>query len=85
MWISAAAAQSPPETPSQIPAIPEKIAPAAPTSADNLSEKLKKSDGMIIPPPTGDAMQVPTPPSGDSTMPVIPPPATPGGGVGTPK
>ncbi|HTZ00856.1 MAG TPA: hypothetical protein VMC05_00880 [Xanthobacteraceae bacterium] len=44
----------------------------------NLSDKLAQSGGVICPPQNVDpAMKAPTPQSG--TMPVIPPPGSPGG------
>ena len=48
-------------------------------SADrNLSDKLAQSGGVICPPSTGDPdIKAPTPKGG--TMPVIPPPGSPGG------
>jgi hypothetical protein len=84
--VTAAGAQTtPPETPPAVPGIPEKVAPP-PASADSLSEKLNKTDGVITPPPTGDAMQTPAPPRSDgATMPVIPPPGSPGVPGPTPK
>jgi hypothetical protein len=47
---------------------------------ENLSEQLDEDKGVIKPPPTGDSeihTTVPNPNPG--TMPVIPPPGTPGG------
>jgi hypothetical protein len=47
------------------------------TTDQNLSEKLDKTNGVICPPSVDPAINAPTPPSG--TMPVIPPPGSPGG------
>ena len=47
-------------------------------SAQSLSEKLNSTDGVICPPPNVDTeIKAPTPDAG--TMPVIPPPGSPGG------
>ncbi len=47
-------------------------------SQEPLGDKLAKSDGVLCPPPGVDpAMRAPTPDSG--SMPVIPPPGSPGG------
>ena len=46
---------------------------------DSLSNDLSRSHGVIPPPANGDRNVVPTPNAGSSTMPVIPPPGTPGG------
>ena len=47
-------------------------------SGANLSDKLARSDGVICPPGRVDSeIHAPTPPGG--TMPVIPPPGSPGG------
>ncbi|HTV26594.1 MAG TPA: hypothetical protein VMF32_02310 [Xanthobacteraceae bacterium] len=43
----------------------------------NLSDKLAKSGGVICPPNVDPDMKAPTPKGG--TMPVIPPPGSPGG------
>ena len=59
---------------------PEKIAPADPGSTGstggNLSKKLEQSEGVIKPPATGDANQVPAPVPNPGTTRVIPPPGT---------
>jgi hypothetical protein len=64
--------------PKNVPA--EKIAPAEPgatgSTGGNLSQKLEKSEGVIKPPATGDAMQVPAPVPNPGTTPVIPPRGT---------
>jgi hypothetical protein len=52
--------------------------PPGPRAGENLSDKLARSDGVICPPPHADSdIKAPTPPGG--TMPVIPPPGSPGG------
>jgi hypothetical protein len=66
----------------------EKVEPApAPspplpnaTPDENLSRRLEKSDGVITPPATGDA-EIHVPPKSENagSMPVIPPPGSPGG------
>lgn len=65
-----------PAAPDPKTTIPEKIAPSAPP-ADDLSEKLDRSGG-IIPPPNdpGPGIEV-GPPAMAPSMPVIPPPGTP--------
>jgi hypothetical protein len=51
---------------------------AMPKSGGNLSEKLARSDGVICPPEQVDPqIKAVTPPGG--SMPVIPPPGSPGG------
>jgi hypothetical protein len=45
----------------------------------SLSGELSRSRGVIAPPPTGDAGVVPPPAVGPQSMPVIPPPGSPGG------
>lgn len=45
-----------------------------------MSDRLSKSQGVIRPPQEVDpAMKQQTPPAGPNSMPVIPPPGTPGG------
>ena len=46
-------------------------------SAQTLNQKLAKTQGVICPPDVDPAMKKPTPTTG--TMPVIPPPGSPGG------
>ena len=67
--------------PKSVPA--EKIAPADPgatgstgSTGGNLSQKLEQSEGVIKPPATGDANQVPAPVPNPGTTPVIRPPGT---------
>jgi hypothetical protein len=64
---------------------PEQLEAAPPvgtsgTSSGTLSEQLDRSQGVITPPEGVDPGLVQTPPNqGATTMPVIPPPGTPGG------
>ncbi len=61
---------------------PEQIAPPAQTPLPpktTLSERLSEQKGTLHPPPVDPGMQAPLPPRGQGTMPVIPPPGTPGG------
>ena len=46
-------------------------------SNEPLSDKLARTDGVLCPPNVDPAIKAPTPPGG--TMPVIPPPGSPGG------
>ena len=49
-------------------------------SGSSLTDRLSKSGGVIKPPADPDpAMKQPTPPTGPNSMPVVPPPGTPGG------
>ncbi len=49
-------------------------------SEESLSEQLDENEGVITPPPVGDAeIHVPAPDPTPNTTPVIPPPGTPGG------
>lgn len=64
--------------------VPEKIAPPAaeaakPRSDDNLSERLARQHGTVQPPSVDPGIQAPLPSRTQDTMPVIPPPGTPGG------
>jgi hypothetical protein len=75
-----------PAPPAQRQAPAEKIDPApsppmpSQTPDENLSRRLDKNEGVIKPPPTGDA-EIHLPPKGEDAgrMPVIPPPGSPGG------
>jgi hypothetical protein len=62
---------------------PEQIAPGGSASAtpdkDNLSDRLAKQHGMLQPPKVDPGIQAPLPSHAQGTMPVIPPPGTPGG------
>jgi hypothetical protein len=54
-------------------------APAVPSASGSTSSQLSRSGGVITPPANVDlGMKKSPPPSGD-TMPVVPPPGTPGG------
>ena len=63
--------------------------PASPNTGETLSDRLKRSDGVIAPPETGTPDMRVDPPAGPGAggqMPVIPPPGTPGGAPApTPK
>jgi hypothetical protein len=49
-------------------------------SGSSMSDRLSKSQGVIRPPQEVDpTMKQETPPTGPNSMPVIPPPGTPGG------
>ena len=80
-----ALAQGARPAPPAINAIPDKmepgpVAPQNQAPSENLSEKLNKSDGVIKPPPTGDnEMTIKPKDENVGTMPVIPPPGSPGG------
>ena len=75
-----------PNMPAQQNTIPEKVAPADPSttgatgSGATLSDKLERTDGVIRP-PAGIApdMTVPAPDPNPGTTRVIPPPGSPGG------
>jgi hypothetical protein len=70
------AAQPPPE---QI--VPQHVAPD-PRSAQNdgtLSDRLSRRQGTLQPPSVDPGISAPLPTHGQSTMPVIPPPGSPGG------
>ncbi len=62
---------------------PEQIAPPARIpSAQNdnsLSDKLSRQQGTLQPPAVDPGIHVPVPSRAQGTMPVIPPPGTPGG------
>jgi len=62
----------------QTPGASQNCAPAnGDSGGQNLSQKLSRSNGVICPPDVDPAMKAPTPNQG--TMPVIPPPGSPGG------
>ena len=52
--------------------------PAVPPASGTTSSDLSRSGGVVIPPAVDPGMKQTPPPSG-ATMPVIPPPGTPGG------
>ena len=60
---------------------PEQIAPGArgPATQGNLSDKLSRQQGMLQPPTVDPGINATPPAHGAETMPVIPPPGTPGG------
>jgi hypothetical protein len=62
---------------------PEQIAPSDTTtgtkSADTLSDRLSKQHGTLHPPSVDPGISAPLPSNGQGTMPVIPPPGSPGG------
>jgi hypothetical protein len=66
---------------------PPDVAPAPrsgeTTGSPPLGERLSESKGVICPPKGVDPAIVNKPPSSTGTMPVIPPPGTPGGDPGT--
>lgn len=69
-----------PNMPAQHNTVPEKIEPNATGSTGTLSDKLNKSDGVIKPQTNVDPGITTTPPAPNAgTMPVIPPPGSPGG------
>ena len=65
-----------------------QTAPSAPSPEQRptLSDKLNATDGVIAPPPSGDAEMTQTPPNVGAKMPVIPPKAVtpPGEAPGAP-
>lgn len=52
---------------------------ARPDSGTDLSRELARSHGVIAPPQTNDPAVKPPPDTDKSSMPVVPPPGTPGG------
>jgi hypothetical protein len=85
---TAALAQTPvqpqpraPNMPAPQSTVPEKVEPGATgTTGTTLSDKLQRSDGVIHPPGAADATITTIKPAPDfGTMPVIPPPGSPGG------
>jgi hypothetical protein len=71
---------APPNAPSPPP---EQIRPAEPNSGtagdQTLSDKLSRQQGTLQPPAIDPGIRKPLPQRGEGTMPVIPPPGTPGG------
>jgi hypothetical protein len=63
------------------PVLPRDVVPQAnPPAPGTLSEQLSRSGGVIQPPERVDRkIEAPTPNPGAESMPVIPPPGTPGG------
>ena len=91
---SAAGAQNPQPAPPQLPhplvaapnapaPPPEQIEPSdgkqTQTGNTSLSDRLSRQRGTLRPPAVDPGIQAPTPPRDAGTMPVIPPPGTPGG------
>ena len=67
--------------PAQI--VPEDTAPGrSGSSQEPLGKKLDRTDGVIHPPPGVDPGLTISPPHAQGTMPVLPPPGTPGGDPG---
>src|SRR3954447_23424180 len=89
-WLSAACAQPTPAVPSTPPlpvqppsatiAPPEQIAPrdGATDNGTTMSDRLSRQQGAVKPPSVDPGMSV-QPKTGAGTMPVIPPPGSPGG------
>jgi hypothetical protein len=77
--------QTPPQVapPSSPSPPPEQIRPADPNDrtagGGTLSDKLSQQQGTLQPPAVDPGIQKPVPQRGAATMPVIPPPGTPGG------
>jgi hypothetical protein len=60
--------------------VPEKVEPNSTSSTGNLSDKLERSDGVITPPGAADStIKTIRPAPNAGSMPVIPPPGSPGG------
>jgi len=75
---------APPEVQEKTPqaTTPAEPPAAAPDMGAPLSEELERSEGVIVPADPGvdrDMVQPPPDTGGAATMPVIPPPGTPGG------
>ena len=71
---------APPNSPSPPP---EQIRPASPSDGQaggrTLSDRLSRQQGTLQPPAVDPGINKPIPQRGEGTMPVIPPPGTPGG------
>ena len=67
------------EEPSGRPGAGQPTTPAVPPASGTLSSDLSRSGGVIIPPTGIDPEIKQTPPPTGATMPIIPPPGTPGG------
>ena len=75
---------APPEVQEKTPraTTPDEPPTTAPDTGAPLGEELERSEGMIVPVDPGvdpDMVQPPPDTGGAATMPVIPPPGTPGG------
>ena len=62
---------------------PEQIAPGGGSQGTvgrgNLSDRLSQQEGTLQPPTVDPGIHAPLPPNSQGTIPVIPPPGTPGG------
>jgi hypothetical protein len=58
---------------------PEQIAPPDGNVPGSMSKKLSQTQGTLKPPAVDPGIQAPMPPHAQGTMPVIPPPGSPGG------
>jgi hypothetical protein len=67
------------EEPSGRPEAGQPTTPAVPPASGTLSSDLNRSGGVITPPAGIDPEIKQSPPATGSTMPIIPPPGTPGG------
>jgi hypothetical protein len=67
------------QEPSGRPGIGQPAPPAAPPASGGSGSDLNRSGGVITPPAGIDPEIKQTPPAAGSTMPIIPPPGTPGG------
>jgi hypothetical protein len=61
-----------------VPGMPREPAPSPQTALPSPQPEGKET-GVIRPPPVGDAGITKPPPSSDLTMPIVPPPGSPGG------
>jgi hypothetical protein len=77
------AAQAPQSADPTVPVAPPKAAPPPPErvapSNENLPDRLSRQKGTIVLPSVDQGMQVNPPRNSGATMPVIPPPGSPGG------
>ena len=71
--------RSPPRPEATQPAPPDENAPQPEGSTVPPGEDLSHSGGVLTPPPSADRGVVKPPSEGTGSMPVIPPPGTPGG------
>lgn len=75
-----APAPAPPQQPNPAQTIPERVEPRQqtpapePRSGENLSEELRRRDGVLPPPPNVAPTMPVIPPADPGTTPVIPPP-----------
>jgi hypothetical protein len=67
------------EEPSGRPGAGQPTTPTAPPASGTSSSNLSRSGGVIAPPAGIDPEIKQTPPATGSTMPILPPPGTPGG------